>query len=206
MRSTWLLAFFLAACSQASPEKQVFEAAGCLSCHRVGAHGGDSGPDLTFVGFRRSPEWLEMWLKDPREWKHDTLMPYMRLGPASRRALVAYLGSLRGQEAPGREEWSGKDVYLRAGCVACHGAGGRGGHPNNNVPGSAIPALDVIAGTYTRDELIRKISLGSHPAKADPAGPEPMVSMPAWKDALSPREIEAVADYLLSKAKKNDEF
>ena len=38
----------------------------CQRCHRIGAEGGDTGPDLSFVGFRKTPEFLALWLKDPR--------------------------------------------------------------------------------------------------------------------------------------------
>ena len=92
----------------------------------------------------------------------------------------------------------GRVLYLRAGCVACHGAQGRGGHPNNNVPGGAIPALDKAAETYKAEELVEKIRRGVRPVKDDPRGAEPLVSMPAWGERLKDDELQAVAAYLLS--------
>jgi mono/diheme cytochrome c family protein len=59
---------------------------------------------------------------------------------------------------------------------------------------------------FSKAELVKRIADGvAHPGKADPAGPEPMLTMPAWKDALKPDEIEAVADYVLSLAPPSKE-
>lgn len=181
---------------------ELFSSEGCAACHRVGEIGGNSGPDLSLVGFRRSRDWLERWLKDPRGWKKDTLMPDFKLKPAARTALVGYLASLRGRDyspPPAGEPISrGRAVYLRAGCVACHGARGVGGHPNNNVPGEAIPALQGTLQTFTEAELTDKIRHGAKPVAKDPNGPQPLVGMPAWGEVLPEDDIAAVAAYLLS--------
>lgn len=183
--------------AQEQPGRGLFQAAGCMSCHRVGAVGGTSAPDLTFVGFRRSKEWLNVWLENPRAWKKDALMPDFRLSPKAREALVDYLSSLKG----GGQSWNsldGRVIYNRAGCVACHGRKGVGGEPNNNVVGGKIPALNRVFETYTQDELKVKIRRGVKPEKADPQGSEPLVSMPAWGEVLKDEEIDAVAVYLFS--------
>ena len=200
-----------AAAGAQTPGRALFEAAGCRACHRVGEAGGNAGPDLTYVGFRRSRAWLDAWLEDPHAWKKDTLMPNFKLAPKTREAIVDFLVALKGEEyPPGRAPWDdpalfsdaaarGKVLYLRAGCVACHGPQGRGGHPNNNVAGDAIPALAGVAQTFTREELKSKISRGVlKPDRRDPAGPEPMVFMPAWGQTLKDADIDAVAAYLMT--------
>lgn len=202
-----LLAVLLALCGPARADDaargyRLFNQSGCRACHSVGNVGGNAGPDLTLVGFRRSREWLDTWLRDPRAWKHDTLMPDFKLSAADRQALVEYLSSLKGQDFGPDRPWldssePGKVLFARAGCVACHGTEGRGGHPNVNVVGGAIPALRGLAQTYTREELIAKIKRGSRPDKLDAAGPEP-VAMPAWGQVLLDDEVAQVADYLLS--------
>lgn len=191
------------------PGQALFSAAGCRSCHRVGFLGGNTGPDLTLVGFRRSPEWIDRWLSSPRAWKKDTLMPEPALSAAARAGLVEYLSAQKGQAFGQRRPWDGAEgarkgqiVFAKAGCVACHGARGRGGHPNNNVPGEAVAALPKLVATYTREELKDKIRRGARPAKKDPAGPEPLVAMPAWGRVLSEEEIDAVADYVAGLAEK----
>jgi mono/diheme cytochrome c family protein len=207
------LAAALAACSFKPPTgpvagKAYFTQVGCASCHRVGGAGSAVGPDLTLVGFRHSAAWLEVFLKDPQGWKPGTLMPNKQLSPAARAAIVSYLAELKGQDWPqGGKPWDGADtpaergrlIYLRAGCVACHGQDGAGGYPNNNVAGGKIPALANVAETYTKAELIAKIKRGvPAPVKADANGRDPLVFMPTWGGVLDDSEISSVADYLLS--------
>lgn len=199
-----MAALLLCTYARSAPDGRArFEAHGCAACHKIGSRGGTSGPDLTLVGFRRSKEWLDLWLKSPRAWKPDTRMPEFRLRDSERQAIVDYLSSLT--EADHSRLTDGRAVFAKAGCVACHGAGGRGGHPNNNVPGDAIPALSKVAGTYTREEMIKKISRGSNPTKARSDGPDPMARMPKWSEKLSDKEIADVADYVLTLAEKPKE-
>ncbi|MFI5362430.1 MAG: c-type cytochrome [Elusimicrobiota bacterium] len=203
----------LSSCSMEPPTgpvagKAYFAQVGCASCHRVGGEGSAVGPDLTLVGFRHSSQWLELFLKDPQAWKPGTQMPNKQLSPAARGAIVSYLTGLKGQDWPkGGRPWDGAGdpaaigrlIFLRAGCVACHGQGGVGGYPNNNVAGGKIPALSNAAQTYTKTELIAKIRRGvPAPVKVDPKGPEPLVFMPPWGDVLDDGEIDAVASYLLT--------
>jgi mono/diheme cytochrome c family protein len=188
--------------------KAYFAQVGCAACHRVGGEGASVGPDLTLVGFRHSSEWLETWLKDPSAWKPGTLMPNKQLSPAARAAIVSYMATLKGQDWPkGGRPWDGEGdavargrlIFLRAGCVACHGAGGAGGYPNNNVAGGKIPALSNVSQTFTKTELVAKIKRGvPAPVKADPSGPSPLVWMPSWGEVLDDAEIGAAADYLLT--------
>jgi mono/diheme cytochrome c family protein len=211
-----LLALLLAGCSQGPAPSgpgagaAYFKQVGCVSCHRVGAEGSATGPDLSFVGFRHSDRWLDLFIKDPQAWKPDSLMPNKRLPDDARAAIVSYLSGLKGQDAPkGHRAWDdpslktpaerGRVLYARAGCVACHGLGGQGGYPNNNVKGGRIPSLVKVSEGYSKPELIAKIRRGvPHPQKADPKGEEPLVSMPAWGEVLDDGELDAVASYLLS--------
>ena len=71
----------------------------------------------------------------------------------------------------------------------------------------AEPSLPDLMGTYKADELIKKIE-GGVPAgdakKWSPKGPMPMVYMPAWKGKISKHELDDLAAWLLSIAKKDD--
>lgn len=218
MKRALALALAFAACADPAklPPEQRGRAAyatyGCRRCHRIGYEGGDMGPDLSFVGFRKSADFLDHWLEDPSGWQPDTLMPRLQLSGDARRALAAYLASLRGQayreagapwdKAPlaGDPVRRGEEIYLRAGCVTCHGRGGKGGYANNNVAGGKIPGLGRAREGFSRPELIGRITRGATPLPADPRAPAPRLRMPAWGEVLTPGEIEAVAGYVLSLA------
>ncbi|MBI4348665.1 MAG: c-type cytochrome [Elusimicrobia bacterium] len=202
----------LAACrpDTRTPEERgraAYASYNCRQCHRIGSEGGALGPDLTYVGFRKSEAFLDVWLKDPRGWQQSTQMPNFAYTEQSRKNLVAYLATLKGEAFAGAKPWDavkgpeprGAVLYDRLGCGTCHGKGGAGGFRNNNVPGGKIPALRETASTFTREELVRKIKHGvPKPQKADPAGPEPMLAMPAWGSVLTEEEIGALASYLLT--------
>ena len=211
-----LLAWLSPAAAADLPGRKVFDAAGCRACHSIGGNGGNAGPDLTFVGYRQSRDWLDLWLQSPKSWKHDTKMPEMRLQPGDRAAVIDFLVSLKGRDfivppwdAPGvAPAGRGKLIYDRVGCVACHGPAGAGGQPENNYHGYQIPALKRVADGYTFDELKKRIRGGRIPEPQDMSQPMPMVSMPAWGGILKEADIEDVAKYLMSLAppKKADDF
>lgn len=184
----------------------LFDAHGCGSCHKIGERGGNSGPDLTMVGHRRPRPWLEKWLASPRAYKHDTRMPEQGLSAPDGAALAEFLSAQKGQAWGTRRPWDmvygaeqGRLVYVRAGCVACHGVQGRGGHPNPGGRGGWIPALPPLLATYKKEELLSKLKRGAK-ADSDP-GMTAEVDMPAWDGALSASELDALADYLLTLAK-----
>ncbi|HET6573312.1 MAG TPA: c-type cytochrome [Fimbriiglobus sp.] len=119
----------------------LFEEMACKRCH---VPAGDpvskglaerTGPDLTAVGARAYPGWLEAWLADPTKLRPHTVMPRLfadnERGRAERYAVVAYLTSLGGPVAESRRAGNftdalrsianGQKLYLTTGCAACHG-------------------------------------------------------------------------------------
>jgi cytochrome c oxidase subunit 2 len=87
--------------------QQQFMNASCGDCHTIRGTeaGGRVGPDLTHLGSRRTlaaltipntPGDLMQWITNPQGFKPGSRMPaFASLPPAARRALVAYLESLR---------------------------------------------------------------------------------------------------------------
>jgi mono/diheme cytochrome c family protein len=207
--------FLLAACGKpkdpAARGKAYFVGLGCITCHRVGERGGgQAGPDLTFVGFRKTPEWMDLWLKDPQAWKPGTSMPNYHLKDDVRADLVAYLTSLKGElYRDGKEPWNlpavkddpikrGEVIFNRVGCVGCHGSNGAGGYPNNNVVGGKIPSLTFAADGYSKEEMHQRIAEGKKSDSADGSKAPPLIYMPRWEEKLQPDEIDAVVDYVTS--------
>lgn len=65
----------------------------CISCHTINGEGGTTGPDLSEVGLRRTPDELARIIQDPRSEFPETVMPGYggRLTGEQLQALVGYL-------------------------------------------------------------------------------------------------------------------
>ncbi|MBI5629677.1 MAG: c-type cytochrome [Elusimicrobia bacterium] len=113
----------------------------------------------------------------------------------------------------------GKFVFEKYGCQGCHGLDALKGRRNFNAmgPGQEDPLKDMakgreptlvdVVGTYTHEELMKKIAQGvpaSAIAKFNPNGPTPPLFMPSWKDKIKGKELEDLASWLLSVAKKDE--
>jgi nitric oxide reductase subunit C len=84
------------ASGQENPGEPVFKAQGCSACHSIGGVGGHIGPDLTHVGSRRSKEWIEEQLKDPKSHNPNSIMPsFGKLPERDIEDLVNYLAELK---------------------------------------------------------------------------------------------------------------
>jgi mono/diheme cytochrome c family protein len=188
-----------------------FEGLGCAKCHMIGDVGNEWGPNLTLVGFRKSQDWLDTWLKNPHAWNMKTVMPNFNLNDGTRADLVAFLSAQKGQAWGATYPWRtpevmamtpvkrGEFIFNKAGCVACHGQFGGGGYPNNNVAGGLIPTLTKVSEGYSKAELHSKIQNGvAAPLLNDPKGEKPKIYMPKWGDQLKPDEIDALVEYLYS--------
>lgn len=94
----------------------------------------------------------------------------------------------------------GRRVYVRYGCVMCHGEDGQGGVPNPNAETEGkVPPVRFVAEGYTADELAALIRRGTPSiGKADPRGPVPPYRMPGWGDRMTEREVRDLVAYLFS--------
>ena len=93
----------------------------------------------------------------------------------------------------------GAAIFVKAGCVACHGPQGKGGIVNRNMDmGEEVPPLTYVSDGYSKEELKQIIRDGRYPAKANRDGLPPPLWMPSWKERLSDEEIDAVVEYLVS--------
>jgi cbb3-type cytochrome oxidase cytochrome c subunit len=75
--------------------QQLFWAAGCGVCHRIGNEGGAVGPALTRIGRVRERDWLRRYLSDPSAVRPDGRMPQLYLNDREIDALVEFLLTLR---------------------------------------------------------------------------------------------------------------
>ncbi len=128
---------------------ELFMAKACYGCHKVdGVSKGKLGPELSDVGSKWSIDYLRESMKDPKASNIESLMPKMDLSENDVKALVIYLKSLTGENLVGgpvghfidRKKWigqkpeevevsidSGRKVFEKKACIACHMINGDGG-------------------------------------------------------------------------------
>lgn len=135
---------------QGRPEigEKLFDQSECRNCHSIHHEGSEVGPDLTQVGIRRSPEWLQAFIFAPEEQFPDTKMPQFPWKTKQQVAdVVAFLLSLKTpvdrepifQKGKSEVE-TGRLLVEAYDCRACHiiGDGGRPRYPNLTHIGSKI--------------------------------------------------------------------
>ena len=198
--------------------RALFEDYDCRACHRIGDKGRFVGPDLTFVGIRKTEAWERLWLKDPPGFKPGTFMPNFEIPQAGINVLAAYLHTLQGQENESARAWeemmnlmTGKDevargemVWKRLACWSCHGAGGQGGVPNPNAASGheTVPGMGQVGAAYTKEKFLEKMSVRSEvPAAEKDVVPQPYFSPAYPENALNGQEQDDLWAYVTSLAR-----
>jgi mono/diheme cytochrome c family protein len=106
----------------------------CASCHATqnaagNVVGGDVGPELTRIGNKVRPEWLQVWLRNPRIYDPTTGMPHYRFTDPQVNALEGFLENKSDSDllanvhldAPTPEQIAhGKTLATEYGCASCH--------------------------------------------------------------------------------------
>lgn len=189
----------------------LFAAYDCYACHRIGKTGRFIGPNLTWLGKRRSREWEERWLKNPQAVKPGTFMPNFQLSEPEVAALAAFVTSQRGQHNEEAREWEsttaffldarprerGRMVAERLACWSCHGEGLDSGEANPNAaPEERVPPINTAFVDFTEDELTDIILNGRVPKRLRPEGPQPPLACPGWREALNEAELADLLAYL----------
>lgn len=82
--------------------KKVYDANGCKSCHAIAGEGGMTGPELTKVAAdkKHDAKWLQVAVVNPKAHNPNSTMPGYedQIKGKDLKALVAYLGSLKGDK------------------------------------------------------------------------------------------------------------
>jgi mono/diheme cytochrome c family protein len=180
----------------------------CGECHGERGRGGVSPyvPALTVVGKVLTPTRLTQIIDHGLGESKNPTRPYMPVWggviPARQVSdLVAYVHAgfpavpgaspppVRTDQGPAVE---GRGLYVRDGCVNCHGPKGRGGVPNPQSPDKTIPALgaDFFKEFNTDKKIEDVIRSGSVIGRA------PIVSMPHWGGILSSAQLKALVAFI----------
>lgn len=106
----------------------------CASCHAAqnaagNLVGGDLGPELTRIGNKAKPEWLEEWIHDPSGYDADTTMPHYRFDEKQVSLLTTYLlsktdsdllANVKLEPATQAQIEHGRALVVEYGCASCH--------------------------------------------------------------------------------------
>jgi cbb3-type cytochrome c oxidase subunit III len=88
---------------------------------------------------------------------------------------------------------AGAALYVRYGCINCHGPNGLGGVPNPLSPDKTIP---VLSGQGFRQEFNTDAKIAAVIRSGSVIGRAPIVSMPHWGGILSDQQIAELIAYL----------
>jgi cbb3-type cytochrome oxidase cytochrome c subunit len=79
-------------CSGAYDGEKLFFQVGCSQCHTYYGRGGRMGPDLSAAANRRSNDWIDSYLQNPKKINPLTRMPsFSHLSRAKRKAIIRFL-------------------------------------------------------------------------------------------------------------------
>jgi mono/diheme cytochrome c family protein len=156
----------------------------CTACHKLHDRDGGIAPDLSYEGLIRDNAWLMEHFNNPRSRVPDSIMPTFRFPEEDFERITAYLGTLKTPPPP----MSPAETY-KALCERCHGEKGDG---EGKVAWYLDPSpRDLTKAAFMnskpRDRFVASIQEGV-------AG----TSMPSWKNALKPEQVNGVLGYVLT--------
>ncbi len=181
----------------------------CASCHAVqnaagNMVGGNLGPELTRVGNKVKPAWLQAWLRNPRSYDAGTAMPHYRFNDGQLATLSGFLLAKTDSDllsnvhldaaTPGQIA-HGKRLVSDYGCASCHEIAGIK-KPETFAPelsrigSKPITQLIFLAGMQHTlpDYIAGKIK--------DPRAFSPGLKMPQY--TLTAAQIDSLTTALLS--------
>jgi cbb3-type cytochrome oxidase cytochrome c subunit len=181
----------------------------CASCHAVtnaagNVVGGDVGPELTRVGSKVKPEWVQAWLQNPRNYAPGTAMPHYRFNDGQVATLSAFLLAKTDSDllqnvhldpATAEQIAHGKRLVSDYGCASCHEIAGIKKSENfapelSRIGSKSITQLIFLPGMphTLPDYIAGKIK--------QPRAFSPGLRMPQY--SFAPEQIDALTTALLA--------
>jgi mono/diheme cytochrome c family protein len=181
----------------------------CSACHGQQGVGGVSKyvPALKPIGKKLTVKSLTAIITNGLGESENPTKPYMPVwGPVISKSQVADLAAYIRAGLPKvkyanpapvpRDQGlavAGQALYVRYGCVNCHGPNGLGGVPNPQSEDKTIPPL---SGQDFRKEFNTDAKIADVIRSGSVIGKEPIASMPHWGGILSDRDVKALVAYL----------
>jgi mono/diheme cytochrome c family protein len=181
----------------------------CASCHATQNAagmmvGGNVGPELTGIGTKAKPEWLQDWVANPNHYDPKTMMPHYRFDEKQVATLVGFLESKTEPDfvanvhldaATPQQVEHGKRLVMENGCASCHEINGIK-KPENFAPeltrigSKPLSQLLFVEGVNhtLSDYVAAKVS--------NPRSFGPSLKMPQFK--LTPQQVDAITTALLA--------
>ena len=106
----------------ASVGKEILRKKKCLACHKYGEEDGQVAPDLTFLAYMRSEDYIRGFLENPRRLIAGAMMPWISLSAQEEERIIQ---TLRNRETKNPHKLDVKHLYMRF-CQRCHAAQGDG--------------------------------------------------------------------------------
>jgi mono/diheme cytochrome c family protein len=181
----------------------------CASCHAVqnaaGAIvGGDFGPELSKIGTKAKPQWIDTWLRNPSDYDPGTKMPHYRFNDPQVATLSGYLQAKTDNDflanvhltEPTPEQIArGKQIVTEYGCASCHEINGVK-KPENFAPDlsrvGSKPLVQIAFAEGVPHTLPDYLAAKVQKPRAFGAS----LKMPQFKYA--PQQIDAVTTALLT--------
>ncbi|HXX01071.1 MAG TPA: c-type cytochrome [Candidatus Acidoferrales bacterium] len=185
----------------------------CASCHAVqnaagNLVGGDVGPELTRIGSKVKPEWLQAWLRNPRIYDAGTAMPHYRFNDGQVATLNGFLlaktdsdllANVHLEPATPEQIARGKRLVSDYGCASCHEIAGI------KKPENFAPDLSSTTQRIGSKPITQLIFLPGMPHTLpdyiagkirQPRAFSPGLKMPQY--AFTPAQIDALTTALLA--------
>jgi mono/diheme cytochrome c family protein len=181
----------------------------CAQCHGIGGVGGVSAdvPALNRLGTAFTVAQLRQIIEHGLGESANPTKPYMPVwhgivSPRQVSELAAYIraglppvGGATPVAVPTDQGLAvqGSALYVRDGCINCHGPNGLGGVPNPQSPDKTIPPL---SGADFRNQFNTPGKIANVIRSGSVIGRAPIVSMPHWGGILTTADVNALIAYL----------
>jgi mono/diheme cytochrome c family protein len=194
---------------QVAAGAHIFVQFACAQCHGEQGQGGVSPnvPALTKVAKSLQPVELRSIIDHGLGESKNPTKPYMPvwgevISQTQVTDLIAYLRAglpkVATAEPPAIPQGQGAAVegsvlYVRYGCINCHGPNGLGGVPNPQSPDKTIPPL---SGPGFRHDFPTDKAIYDVIRSGSVIGKAPIVSMPHWGGIIPDNQLSALIAYL----------